>query len=204
VPGKEEAMINPIAQGYGVQSVSAASFTPRAASPRSGTGGTGDTVTISEEARAMSAAAAAATAEKDSEIPSLGLLSAELPLLTPEELAQKAENVQSRITALFMENGIPTNPPVELYTDEAGAVRVKGNSPYKDEIEAALAGDETLCNDFRMVSAQTAIQKAAERHTAFAEAYKRDPEAALARFAYLFDDIPDEPFTMTIGGEEEA
>lgn len=197
-------MINPIAQGYGVQSVNAPSSTPRAASPRSDTGGTGDTVTISEEARAMSAAAAAATAEKDAETPSLGLLSTELPLLTPDELAQKTENVQSRITALFMERGIPTNPPVELYTDKEGAVRVKGDSPYKDEIEAALADDETLCNDFQMVSAQTEIQEAAERHAAFAEAYERDPEAAVARFAYLFDDIPDEPFTMTIGGEEEA
>ncbi|MEZ7198428.1 hypothetical protein [Pseudodesulfovibrio karagichevae] len=196
-------MINPIAQGYGVQSVGTPSFTPRTASPGSGTGGTGDTVTISEEARAMSAAAAA-KAKKDSEAPSLGLLSAELPLLTPEELAQKAENVQSRITALFMEQGIPTDPPAELYTDEAGAIRVKGDHPHKDEIEAALAGDEALSNDFRMVSAQAEIQKAAERHTAFAAAYAKDPDAAVARFAYLFDDIPDDPFTMTIGGSEEA
>ncbi|HKI80705.1 MAG TPA: hypothetical protein VKA04_03585, partial [Pseudodesulfovibrio sp.] len=96
------------------------------------------------------------------------------------------------------------NPPVDLFVDEAGAVRVKGDSPYKEEIEQALAEDEDLSNDFRLVSAQTSIQETVKRHSAFAVAYAKDPEAAVARFAYLFDNIPDDPYTMTIGGGEEA
>jgi len=194
-------MINPITQGYGVQSVGAAPLTSRTAPSSSSTDDTGDTVTISEEARAMNAAAAA---EKDSATPSLAPLSEVMPLLTAEELNNKTEEVQSRVTALLLERNIPTNPPVDLYMDEAGAVRVKGDSPYKKEIEQALAEDENLSNDFRLVSAQTTIQEAGKRHSAFAAAYAKDPEAAVARFAYLFDNIPDDPYTMTIGGGEEA
>ncbi|WP_316897096.1 hypothetical protein [Pseudodesulfovibrio indicus] len=190
-------MINPVAQGYGIQTIpQTTKSAPQDGETRSGAGG--DKVTISEEARAMSAAAS------DRSAGGLGLLQTEMPLLKAEELENLTEEVSGRITALLLENDIPTSPPAELYVDSAGAVRVKGNHPNKERIEQALAEDKELSNDFRQVSAQTSIQEAGKRHTEFARAYAIDPEAAVARFAYLFDDIPDDPYTMTIGGEASA
>lgn len=190
-------MINPVTQGYGAQAIMPTTTTrpTTRTETNSGSSGTGDTVTISDEARAMSAAASKPSSGK------LGLLQKELPLLTPDEIAAMAEDVSGRITALMLQNDIPTSPPAELYVDGEGAVRVKGNHPHKERIEQALAGEPELCNDFRQVSAQSTIQEAAKRHEAFARAYAIDPDAAVAQFAYLFDNIPDDPYTMTVGEE---
>ena len=125
-------MINPVAQGYGIQTIpQTTKSAPQDGETRSGAGG--DKVTISEEARAMSAAAS------DRSAGGLGLLQTEMPLLKAEELENLTEEVSGRITALLLENDIPTSPPAELYVDSAGAVRVKGNHPNKERIEQALA-----------------------------------------------------------------
>lgn len=199
-------MINPVAQGYGTQAIFPTSHSTRTTAGQASQSQRGDTVTISEEAKRLHEAAAeesGRTAEASNATASArGLLGKMMPLLTPEELADKTEAVRSDITALLRAKGIPTTPPAELYVDQAGAVRVKGDHPHKAEIEQALAEDEELSKDFRLVSIQTSIQEACARHTAFAAAYAQDPDAAVARFAYLFGDLPDAPYTMTVGEED--
>ncbi|OIQ50984.1 hypothetical protein BerOc1_02929 [Pseudodesulfovibrio hydrargyri] len=195
-------MINPVAQGYGVQPLQPPAERSQAASKRPDREAGGDTVSFSEEALQLSRTISSEPAEPAGG--DIKLIARGIPMLTPEELADKTEKVGSRVTALLLENDIPTDPPVELFVDEAGAIRVQGDHPYKDEIEEALAGDASLGNDFRQISAQASLQKAMEEHTAFAEAYEEDPDAAVARFSYLFDQSPDKPYTMTIGGEEDA
>ncbi len=206
--GQEETMINPVAQGYGVQATLSPTGRTQAAPDQSSASATGDTVTFSEEALLLSKARSTESSDSMGLAGSTGrsssLLDTPLAIFTPEELADKSDEVRDRITALFLEKGIPTDPPVDLTVDEAGAIRVNGNHPHKEEIEAALAKDESLSNDFRLVSSQTSIQKAIADHIAFSEAYEEDPEAALIRFSYLFDHRPDEPFIMTVGGEADA
>ncbi|WP_207263083.1 hypothetical protein [Desulfovibrio sp. Huiquan2017] len=131
-----------------------------------------------------------------------GLHGKRVPLLTPEELADKTEAVRNDIAALLLAKDIPTTPPAKRYVAQADAVRVKGGHPHKAEIEQAPAKDEASPKDFRPVGIQTSIQTACATHMAFAPAYTRNPDAAVARFTCLFDDLPDAPFTMTVGEKE--
>ncbi|BCS90055.1 hypothetical protein [Pseudodesulfovibrio sediminis] len=170
--------------------------TTQAPATQAQSGTTGDTVTISSEAMAVSKTAANLSARGLDSLPAL---------LTAQELDELSEDVQSRITALFLENDISTDPPVELTVDEQGALRVKGEHPNKDKIEQLLANEKELSNDFRQVAATTEIHEAGARHIEFMKAYEQDPEAALIRFSYLFDGRPDgEPFSMVIGAKTKA
>ena len=115
-------------------------------------------------------------------------------------LGRKRDKLEGDVRSLFLENGISLSPEVELTTDGAGKVRVQGDHPQKDEIEALFEDNPDLANDFRAVSGLADHVAAAREHEAFAALYQQDPEAAVAKFGHLFDGIKDEDdFVLSIG-----
>ena len=119
-------------------------------------------------------------------------------------LEQGSETFGSRVSELFLENGISLDPPVELTTDGSGYVRVKGDHPQKEEIEQLFADNPDLANEFRGISALSSLVEAAAEYEEFAKLYEQDPYAAMARYAHLFNDLPKEDFSLVVGEEQES
>lgn len=146
-----------MARGCGTQTVFPTSHSTRTTGGLAPQNECGDMVTIPEVAKRRHETDAeepdrpeeASTAAA----PTGGLPSKLVPLLTPEELADKTEAVRSDIAALFLAKDIPTTPPAKRYVAQADAVRVKGDHPHKAEIEQAPAKDEASSKDFRPGSA---------------------------------------------------
>lgn len=118
-------------------------------------------------------------------------------------LEERREQLENDIFALFKQNNISTNPPVELISDENGKIRVKGDHPQKEEIEKLFEANPKLANDFKGVSAQTKFVEAAKLHEKFAEEYDKDPKAAEAKYRGLFDALKRKEFSMIFSGESE-
>jgi hypothetical protein len=115
-------------------------------------------------------------------------------------LGRKRDELENDVRSLFLENGVPLSPEVELTCDGAGQVRVRGDHPQKDEIETLFEDNPELANDFRAVSGLSSHVDAAREHQGFAALYRQDPEAAVARYGHLFDGIEDQDdFVMAIG-----
>ena len=109
------------------------------------------------------------------------------------------QGFESDVGAMFLENGIPSKPPVELTSDSSGAVLVNGSHPYKERIEKLFAEDPQLSNEFRKISSLTSITEAIKEYSEFARRYEEDPNAAIEEYAYLFEKRPEKPFVMAIG-----
>ena len=119
-------------------------------------------------------------------------------------LEQGSEAFESRVSELFLENGISLDPPVELTTDAGGNVRVKGDHPQKEEIEQLFADNPGMSNEFRKISVLSSLVEAAAEYEEFAKLYEQDPYAAVARYAHLFNNMPREEFSLVVGEEPEA
>lgn len=107
---------------------------------------------------------------------------------SPQAFQENSAAFQAELGKRFRAAGLDDTRPLDLTVDAEGAVRVANDHPDKDRIEALFAGDPDLSNQFRHLSASASLQKAIEEHVAFAEAYDKDPQTAIARYAYLFDD----------------
>ncbi len=123
--------------------------------------------------------------------------------LSRESVAKAAEELQSDVAVMFAQAGVRDDPPVELTMDAMGKVRVKGDHPDKATIEALFEKNPDLRNRFAGISAATSLLDAMEEHMEFVRAYEQDPQAAVQRFWYLFEDTDiqtSEPFSMTVTG----
>jgi len=114
-------------------------------------------------------------------------------------LERKQERLESDIATKFLENGISLSPEVELTTDGAGRVRVQGDHPQKQRIEALFEDNPELANDFRAVSGLSSLVEAGKEYVDFAAMYEKDPYGAVAKYGHLFDGLDDEAFSLTVG-----
>ncbi|WP_320170654.1 hypothetical protein [Maridesulfovibrio sp.] len=150
----------------------------------------GDTVTISDSARKLASMTP--------------LLSESLDFFDNDEsLETITKKFKDDVNILFLENGISTDPPVELTSDSSGYVRVKGDHPQKDKIEQLFKDNRDLSNDFRGISVKNSIAEAVKLSQEFAKAYEKDPAEALARYGHLFNKTNAKEFSMIIGGESQ-
>lgn len=117
-------------------------------------------------------------------------------------LKKKTTEFQDRVNTLFLENGISTDPPVELTSDSEGNIRVKGDHPDKEKIEQLFEDNPELANDFRGISGLSSLVKAGKEYVEFAKEYEKDPQAAVAKYSHLFDALKDEEFSMIFGGAQ--
>lgn len=155
---------------------------------------TGDTVELSAEARGKQALRIAELLQWSEE-----------PIRVEDVRTRYDQNLaglESRLTFAFAKAGIDTSVAFPLQTDAEGRVRVAGDHPQKAAIEQLFADDPNLRNDFVEVNAQADFLRAADEATAFQRAYAEDPEAALERFAHLFDPDRRPRFQLTVSGDK--
>ena len=115
---------------------------------------------------------------------------------------QKLAGLESRLQVEFAKAGIETSPPFQLQTDTEGKVRVAGDHPQKAQIEQLFADNPDLRDDFAEVNAKADFLRAADEAMAFQRAYAEDPEGAVKRFSYLFDNDRKPTFQLSVSGDK--
>lgn len=120
-----------------------------------------------------------------------------------ERTKHNMADLQSRLDSLFITNNIDTSTPVQLQMGADGQLFVANDHPQKAEIEKLLTTNPAIRTRFAQISSDTTMVKAADEAVAFQAAYRRNPQAALAQFAHLFDaDRPQPTVSIKIGGPE--
>jgi hypothetical protein len=116
-----------------------------------------------------------------------------------EKSAAFESEVRRRLNAI----GVDATQTLDLTTDRKGNVRVEGDNPDKEKIEAMFADDPELANDFREVSSTGSFIKACEEYVEFAADYAKDPKAAVAKHWHLFSGMKDE-YVLRLGDGEPS
>jgi hypothetical protein len=107
--------------------------------------------------------------------------------------------------ALLRGNDIDTSQPITLgHEPGTGKLIVTNDHPDADKIEALLEKNPELCNQYTAATSTLALIKQGEEHSKFAEAYGKNPQAAVAQYAYLFDTQWDASVTFTGDDTEVA
>ncbi|WP_419786357.1 hypothetical protein [Pseudodesulfovibrio sp.] len=115
-------------------------------------------------------------------------------------LEQKQDALETGIKAMFLENGISTTPPVDLTSDEDGAIRVSGDHPQKEEIEALFEANPDLANDFRGVAMLSSVVEAGREFNEARTAEANNPYATAAQYFGQLPGQTDDDFVLTISG----
>jgi len=101
---------------------------------------------------------------------------------------KKLTDFSRRFQALLTANGIDTSQPITLgHEAGSGRVIVTNDHPEADQIERLLAQNFDLCNTYTAGTSALEIARHGQEYSRFAQAYARDPQAAVAQFRYLFD-----------------
>jgi hypothetical protein len=99
-------------------------------------------------------------------------------------------DLESRIQRAIKDSGVQLNFPIRLRLSEFDG-RLEADavaSPQREILEASLASDPSLADDFRQLAAVQKLLSAAEDHGGFSEAYARDPHQAIINYAASLDD----------------
>ncbi len=144
-----------------------------------------DTVSVSSEAVKMGQLANKLTLES-----LLGFEPKTPGRVTIEEIEahgrQFLADFNNKLIGLLQEKGIDTNTPVELGNGRDGSVVVKNNRTDKAAIEKIFKDQPELRNEFTKINNMLTLAAEAKEAAQFHEAYKINPEAAVAQYAYLF------------------
>lgn len=116
---------------------------------------------------------------------------------------EKSADFQSELRNRLNAMGVDATKTLDLTSDREGKVRVVGDHPDKEKIEAMFAEDPELSNDFRQVSSTGSFIKACEAHVEFAADYAKDPKAAVAKHWHLFSGFKDE-YVLRLGEGEPS
>jgi len=119
------------------------------------------------------------------------------------ELKEDKESFISRTNKLFSANGIDMSKEISLSTDTNGKIIVTNDHPDKAKIEKILEQESDLANLFRKISGLDSLVRHSDVAIAFQKAYSKDPIAAVAQYAYLFNGTDSILFNMVIGGREK-
>jgi hypothetical protein len=120
-----------------------------------------------------------------------GLLNSELILPSMANVAKLTEGMNELMDNLYKENGISKNPPVELsYSYADNKVKVIGNREDAAEIEELINSDPEMKEYTRTYLAISETAMAIQESIKFQEEYRNsnNPEAVVAKYAYLFND----------------
>jgi hypothetical protein len=117
--------------------------------------------------------------------------------ISTDTISQRSERLtdelSARFDALFAEQGIDTNGQIELRADNFGRIRVVGDHPDTEQIEALFADSFELGQGFARLSSAQSLLRAEQQYKAFAAAYADDPRGAVVRYAHLFSATAPEP-----------
>jgi len=133
---------------------------------------------------------------------------AEIQTIELKDLHARAEALQtdleSRIQRAIKDSGVQLSFPVRIRLSEFDG-RLEADavaSPQREILEAALASDPSLANDFRQLAAVRQLLSATESQAGFSEAYARDPHQAIANFATPLDDRLEALLDISEAGDQ--
>lgn len=122
--------------------------------------------------------------------------------------AKELDTFGEKLRALMRDNGIDTSQPITLGHERGtGRLIVTNDHPDADKIEALLEDDPKLPNMYMGATRALEVVKHGAEHEKYAEAYERDPQAAAARYAYLFNGQFNATWDTSVtfsGGEYEV
>jgi len=180
--------ISPMAKIYSVLSARAAGQTGRgdgdSLSAASGAKSS-DTVSISDAASGMS------NLKSKLNLASLLGFETETPgTVTIDELESHGldslNQFNTTVCGYLSSEGVDTSKPIQLDVASDGSIVVTNDHPDKTAIESYLKQNPDLANEYRRINNLLTIAKEAKEASAFQQAYRTDPKAALAKFDYLF------------------
>lgn len=190
-------MIHAVGSSYQAEAIDTSITAPQPPAATQGVPKSGDTVDLSDKGKMVAAFFA-----------DLGVEYQPGKAITLDDLEAGLRKTEKQFrddtATLFLENGIPLDPPVELTSDSEGSVRVNGDHPYKQQIEQLFEENPELSNDFRKTSALSSMVEAGREYIEFSREYAKDPYAAVAKYGHLFDKMQDAPFSLAIGGETHS
>ena len=99
-----------------------------------------------------------------------------------DEYRKKAEQV---LNETLKELGISSDQKISIQTDAEGKVRVSGDLPESslEKLEQALNDHPDFQQHYTKAASSASLVQAAEQYIEFAEAYDKDPQAAVARYS---------------------
>jgi hypothetical protein len=116
--------------------------------------------------------------------------------------SEQSAKLNTRIKEAFKEAGIDTSKQIRLQTGSDGSVVVANEHPQRAEIEQIFKDDPELRNQFVQVDAMSSFVHSGIEALAFQRAYAKDPEAAVEKYSYLFDDSSRPQFGLLVKGND--
>ena len=134
--------------------------------------------------------------KSDLDTAKIDLFNSKLLLPSMKNVAMLAEGLNSLLSDLYSENGLPSDPPVELkYSEAENRIKVYGNRNDTQRIEELINEDADLkeyARSFLAISSHAAgIQESLE----FQEEYRRSngSDAVIRKYSHLFGDNRKSP-----------
>lgn len=166
------------------------------------------TVSHAGKANATNASPASAAADSPATpaVSSPGLFDRLSLNFTKESLARDTANFAASLRQKLAAHGIKLSDAAALTLDEQGKIRVSNTHPDKDKIEAVLAGDRELQQQFAAISAQSSLVRAAEAPQVFAADYARagNNPSAFAAVVSRERAYSQARFNLSVSADEHA
>lgn len=106
------------------------------------------------------------------------------------------------LNTALSEAGISKDPSFEVKMSSSGRLYIDSDHPDKEAIEKILNDTRNIRDTFSRMSANSSLVAALKRGAAFNDAYNIDPESAVQRYSYLFNEKPCDIFSIFVSEDE--
>lgn len=156
---------------------------------------------LGASATAASESASSAPAEAPIAVAQAGRLNPSSLQFTRESLSRETANFADTLRQKLAARGVDLSVAPVVSSDFEGKLRVGNAHRDKDKIEAALAEDPALQQQFAALSAQYSLQRAADSQSVFAADYARAGNDAAAYAAVVERQIAynQANFSLSVG-----
>ena len=156
---------------------------------------------LGASATAASESASSAPAEAPIAVAQAGRLNPSSLQFTRESLSRETANFADTLRQKLAARGVDLSVAPGVSSDFEGKLRVGNAHRDKDKIEAALAEDPALQQQFAALSAQYSLQRAADSQSVFAADYARAGNDAAAYAAVVERQIAynQANFSLSVG-----
>lgn len=115
-----------------------------------------------------------------------------------EQAAKDLAAWYDRFSSLAASQGVDLRDELQISIDTQGDVVVRGDSTQADAATQIFAEHPELADSLRRISAQLHLAQAGRKHAQFADAYARDPQAAIAQYWDLFDSTAKDSLSIRV------
>ena len=161
---------------------------------------------LGASATSASESASSAPAEAPIAVAQAGRLNPSSLQFTRESLSRETANFADTLRQKLAARGVDLSVAPVVTSDFEGKLRVGNAHRDKDKIEAALAEDPALQQQFAALSAQYSLQRAADSQSVFAADYARAGNDAAAYAAVVERQIAynQANFSLSVGADGQT